>query len=377
MNDLEDLVFPVDLAGVPKELLVRMAREIGMEPDGTVPQLASQLWTHVRQTRRTDLLSMVLDYVFAGKIGVSWYRPTSRDVVARVVDHLAGKQGGTDYYNGVIELDLQDLEDGRAYIIGAARGFLGGENVHVVRLLTKVRETKEVEGLYVRRRSITAMATLVVNPSQGYVELRAGSTAVPRVVSRVAELLRVPDSELQPQLIAPFAELAEMVADRLQGHLVGTVSKPDTYIGNLTEEQLDALLEVLEAVSDAIADPEGTDLTQVIIDARPRLLGVSDPSSVPLPALLLSGFQTIGLRTDRESDARVGPLYQLLRPALQHHGGFIRFPVEDPPGRIEWHTIRLGVTTNSVAFHTKASEAAVRKVRTVLFDLESELGRAR
>ncbi|MGX7835797.1 hypothetical protein ACWKSR_11665, partial [Campylobacter fetus subsp. venerealis] len=63
-------------------------------------------------------------------------------------------------------------------------------------------------------------------------------------------------------------------------------------------------------------------------------------------------------------ELRGQPLYDFLRPYLQHQTGFIRFPFREPEtGTVEEYTIRVGLRVNSIYFVTPATENVMNYVR--------------
>ncbi len=369
MNRAEDLIYPRDLLGMPREVLDVIVRRLNLDEnvEGTVPGLATQIWRYVNETNDVSPLTSMLDRVFAGRIGLAWYRPRNIQIITGAERRL--REGRTNFYDTRINWNAGDLNSGHAMVVGAAQTEMAGQEVTIVRLVAKLRDERVTDGLSFERKPVIILASLVLNPAHGCIEIRANSEAVPKLIERISVLLGIPETEMRPELIAPFAERAEEVADQLGGRLVSTRSRPDTIIQQMQPSQVEAVVEILGAVDQAISDPDSIDLPSVIVSARERLSLGGAYADLPLSTLVLANFQSIGMTAEENRDAREGPLYQFARPGIHHHGGYIRFPVL-LGNRTDQHTIRLGATTNSVAFITKADEYAIARVRQVLFELE-------
>lgn len=369
MNRPEDLIFPHDTIRLPKSTLADLCREYGLETmSDTVGDYNQAIWRYINTTNDQSPLSRVLNRVFAGQIAVVWFKPDDPGVVGRAAQML--RSGRTNYFEHVINIPIQDMRDDRAYVVGAARVPLAGDTVDMVRLRTRSGMTRESDGIEVYWRPTVSTATMIFNVHEGYIELRSNSGTVPRVLDRVEPIIGIPGTVLRPQLIAPFAENLEKVADKLGGTAFRTDSRLDGFLSRITREQIEAVMGILDAVSAAIRDPDAVDLEEEIDEFRERLVGDVDLTSVPLSVLMLAGFQQIGVTADAGRDVREAAFYRLTRESMHHHGGYISFPVTEEDGSTKEHTIRLGATTNSVAFSTKSTEAAIKRVRTVLFDLD-------
>lgn len=364
-NQPEDLIFPSDTIRLPKSTLSRLCREYQLEVHrDTASDYNRALWTYIHQTNDRGPLASVLEEVWAGQTAVVWYKPPERTVVEAAVARL--REGATDYFAQPIIVPVEQMADDQAYVIGACHAVLAGEQVTVVRLRARSGFSRSSDGINVTWEPTIGMATVILNTARGYIELRASSGLVPRLLARLETLFGIPETEMRPELIAPFARQTEQVADWLDGRAVRTNSRPDVILREITPEQRQAVLRILDAVSDAIAQPGEVSLDDVIAEVRESLVGPIDLTSVPLSVLMIAGFEQIGLTAEEGRDIREGPLYHALRERIEHYGGFVRFPVNEVDGNVRWHTIRLGYTTNSVAFSTKATEAAIKKVREVL-----------
>lgn len=371
MNRPENLVFPHDTIRLPKSVLADLCREFDLEVQAdNLAEYNQAIWRYITSTNDQSPISRVLNRVFAGQTAVVWFRPDDPDVVRRAADML--RAGRTNYFEGIMTVPVDEMEEDRAYVLGATRATLGGASVELVRLRTKSGRTRESDGMNVYWRPAVSTATMIFNVEEGYIELRSNSATVPRVLDRVEPIIGIPETVLKRQLIAPFAENLERVADELGGNAIRADSRPDAFLRRITPEQVEAVMGILDVVSAAIRDPDAIDLEDEIAEFRERLIGDVDLTTVPLSVLMLAGFQQIGVIADTGRDVREAALYRLTRESIHHHGGYISFPVEEEDGSRQEHTIRLGATTNSVAFSTKATEAAIRKVRTVLFRLDRE-----
>ena len=371
VNRPENLIFPHDTIRLPKSVLADLCREYELEVGSdNLGGYNQAIWRYINSTNDQGPLSLVLNRIFAGQIAVVWFRPSDPGLVRRAAEML--RRGRTNYFERVINIPAEEMDEDRAYVVGAARATLAGETVELVRLRTRAGLTRESDGIEVYWRPTISTATMIFNTEGGYIELRSNSASVPRVLDRIEPIIGIPETVLKPQLIAPFAENLEQVADALGGTAIRADSRPDAFLRRITPEQVQAVMGILDAVSSALRDPDAIDLEDEIDQFRERLVGDVDLTAVPLSVLMLAGFQQIGVTADSGRDVREAAFYQLMRESVHHHGGYISFPVTEDDGSRRDHTIRLGATTNSVAFSTKATEAAIRTVRRVLFDLDEE-----
>jgi hypothetical protein len=370
VNRPEDLVFPADVYGLPKDTLSNIARGLSLKQTGNSMELTNRIVDYVKNNNSTEPYSWSLNRIFAGRIAVSWFKPSGPTDIDNLISELERK----GHFEGVAPVDPDEAEIDRIHILGAAKANMAGEDIVLVRAQLKVREAKGTYGTQLATRPIVFLSTLLLNSERNYLEMRASSAASGRFADYISNMMGIPLDELRPHLIAPFAERIEEVADRLGGIVSGTVSKPDTFLENLIEDQVEAILDALDAVGVYLgSDPDDgypeVELETVLRTTRERLTTELDFTGVPFSSIMLAGLQTIGMKAE-DGDARKGALYKFARPGVQHHGGFIRFPTEESSDTKDWHSIRLGTTTNSVSFNSKTSESAIKKVRDVILHLD-------
>ena len=145
-------------------------------------------------------------------------------------------------------------------------------------------------------------------------------------------------------------------ADDLGGQLVETSAKPVEFASAFSTTDASTIAVMLKALEQFFADDDADALVDALrpIGTLTESLGVTNP----LAALVLYGLDKVGL-SGRDQDLRVQPLYEMLAPHLQHRQGFIRLKISD-----EEYTVRIGLTTHSVFFPSKATEPVIEFVRS-------------
>lgn len=144
-------------------------------------------------------------------------------------------------------------------------------------------------------------------------------------------------------LLAPFGNNVENFADALNGKLIDATSKPELLLENFTEEQAQAVVDILIALENYFEEDDIEQLQTCLQDANIKF--GAHIATVPFRALILTGMEKVGMGSLRE--LRGMPLYDCFKPFLQHQGGYITFPFTHA-GIQRAYTIRVGLTTNSI-----------------------------
>lgn len=159
--------------------------------------------------------------------------------------------------------------------------------------------------------------------------------------------------------MAPFADNVGELADSLGGTLNETVAKPEFILENLTEDQVKAIVNILQALDSYFIE---SDINILDDELRQANEAFGDHLlAVPFAATIISGMEKLGIGVS-DGDVRSLALYDYVRPYLQHQGGFIKFKALENGVEKEF-TIRVGLTTNSIYFNTPATENVLKFVR--------------
>jgi len=159
--------------------------------------------------------------------------------------------------------------------------------------------------------------------------------------------------------MAPYGNNIERIADALDGEFIDTTAKPELLLEELTPEQSNAVLRILQALDGYFEDDDITSLEQGLNEARTEL--GEDAQDIPFTALVLAGLEKVGFGVS-DKDLRSSQLYNYFRGYMQHQGGDISFSCREK-FIDKKYTIQVGITTNSIFFKRRATENAVRYVR--------------
>ena len=209
-------------------------------------------------------------------------------------------------------------------------------------------------------RPAPKMCTVYIDEEKGIVEVRAE----PRVAKGIAEtlfsIIRQRAFMEQHEVLAPFGHDVENFADALNGEVIDTSSKPEILLEDFTTEQAEAIVDILSALDEYFSEEDIVTL-QSNLTAANEVFGDS-LLETPFTAVILAGLQKVSMGSDKE--LRGQPLYDFLRPYLQHQTGFIRFPFpQDTEDEGESYTIRVGLKANSIVFVSPATEEVINFVR--------------
>lgn len=363
-----DLVFPEDIAKLPASmieeacLLADIPYSSGASGDAIYSILNSQIPGDLELKVR--VYELIKNKIFASRRGITWHRLPEGigdlDIEAAFRDQM-----GITPFEAIIPRDPNNL-DGTAKVMGACR--YGDARRYLIRLMVKVRVQKFYAGPRVENRAIGGTITAILDLDNRLLEIRDDPKYSARILRELSQVVTGvhTGSIISPriaELLEPFGGNVEDFADNLEGRLISTDSKPEfDFEEELTAEQITAVSNVLIAVNDFF-DTNNYEILQAKLDeSKANLTGFED---VPFLAILLAGMEKLGLSVRDVADVRTQPLLNALKPHLQYQGGFIKFPVNEN-GVTEYHTIRIGLQTNSISFRTFATENAIEKVRRAL-----------
>ncbi|MHB8124468.1 MAG: hypothetical protein ACYDEJ_02290 [Desulfitobacteriaceae bacterium] len=363
-----DLIFPEDVAKLPSSMIEEacLLADIPFNSSTSGDAIYNILNSQIPGDRdlKVRVYELIKNKIFASRRGITWHR-LPQDVGALDIETAFRDHLGISPFEALIPRDPNNL-NGTAKVMGACR--YGENRRYLIRLMVKVRVQKFYAGPRVENRVIGGTITAILDLDNGILEIRDDpkySTRILRELSQVVTGVHT-GSIISPriaELLDPYGGNVEDFADNLDGRLISTDSKPELdFEEELTSEQITAVSNVLIAVNDFF-DTNDYEILQTKLDeSKASLTGFED---VPFLAILLAGMEKLGLRVRDVADVRTQPLLNALKPHLQYQGGFIKFPVNEN-GVNEYHTIRIGLQTNSISFRTFATENAIEKVRRAL-----------
>lgn len=358
-----DLIFPYDLVRLPRERIEEVCKEFRLPTEGSLTLLADEIYEKLIKDKdknvREAVFQLVGKTIFAGRRAVTWHRlpEKSKDVNLETAFY---KKLGVKPFDHVIERDPESLGSA-AEIIAAAPYYK--DNRYILRFMVKSGINRISTGLRFVYQPVSTIVTAVIDLEQGFLEVRDDPRWTDKVLKVIADLLQdeVEESIVTPWILEPFGGQIDKLADALNGIIIGTDSKPELILEDISEDQFNAVTSVLSAIDAYFEDEDITKLEVSLSECRTALEAFA---GVPFFAVLLAGMKQLGLSMVL-GDVRAQPLFNVLKPHLQQQGGFIRFPVIED-GLEVLHTIRIGLATNSVSFRTYATEKAIEVVRNTV-----------
>lgn len=356
-----DLIFPSDVARLPKQMLQDLSVDAGLPSEGAVTELASRLWAAVQQTGdgRRLYLNNSLSSIYGGRCSIMWltFDPGAECVASR--EDLT-QRFGFDPFETISQpgpeqvgtmprlIGITEVNDGR----------------YLARYVVKTRVGRRVSGYGISEDATLALLTVLVDENQGFVEIRGDRRASDATVRVIQQLFSDGLRLHRTDILNAFNNSIEDLADALNGKLMEAVSKPDALVENLTQDQFRSVVDILQCVGQYLVAGDITAIEETLVATRDALAATdADFTGMPFMAVILAGMQKLNLASV-DQDLRMQPLYSYLGPVLQHQGGYIVFPVQKE-GDAEY-TIRVGIQANTIAFYTPATEAALDRVRTVI-----------
>lgn len=355
MHTIQNISTIKDLVGLPKDTLKQICTNMNMSSDGTVNDLANRIWERIREKRdlQNEALEFVKNRILAGKTSITWYRTTTGDSLRGAKQLIIDNHGFNPFKHFVIP-PIDDLTS-EPVLIGAANG--DTENEYYLRFIYK---SGVIRDYYRDMISIpkTKICTIYINEENGIVEIRDEPKIAKQVASSLFALIRQSAFMEEHRVLAPFGYDVERLADRLDGEVIDTSSKPEYLLDDFTQEQAEAIVDILSALDEFFAN-EDIDILQDNLLRAQEVFG-ENLLETPFTAIILAGLQKVSMGSDRE--LRGQPLYDFLRPYLQHQSGFIRFTYPDN-GVFQTYTIRVGLKANSIVFVSNATEEVINFVR--------------
>ncbi|PGS73065.1 hypothetical protein COC69_24045 [Bacillus cereus] len=355
MNTVQNLAMIKDLVSLPKDLLKEICTDSNLPTEGTTKDLAGRIWGMIREDSelQNTALESVKDKIIAGKSSVTWYSTTNENLIGSKELIIRNNPRFNPFEQVVIP--QQDAITSTPVLIGAADG--EGEHEYFLRFIYKYGVGFD----YYRDMTTfpkTRACTAYINEDRGIVEVRAEPKVANEIASTIFTLINQRTFMEPVRVLAPFGNDVEVFADELEGEVIDTSSKPEYLLENFSNEQAEATVDILGALDDFFA----TDDIEVLQENLVRAQDVFGENllETPFTAIILAGLQKVSMGSDKE--LRGQPLYDFLRPYLQHQSGFIRFNCPEN-GIMQSYTIRVGLRANSIYFVSSASESVINYIR--------------
>lgn len=358
MLTIPNIVLLNDIIRLPKEILQEVSADLGLDTEGTIPELAENIWDAINSDSGMQCTAFGprSHKILCGKkISVTWYRLFGGGSLVGIKNTIISNCG-FDPFEKVNIPPVGELSS-TPVLVSAALG--ENSNEYYLRYIYKSGVSKYFYGTSFELRPNYDVKTVYINEATGCIEVRTDSKSSGKFATSLARLTKQEISTEQVNIMAPFGNNIEQIADALQGKLIDTIAKPELLLEDFTQEQGNAIVGILAGL-DAYFELGDSDIIQEKLAAAKAIF---DTDFVPIPftALILNGLEKVGMGvTDR--DLRGLPLYDFLKPHLQHQGGFVQFQFPED-GVMQNHTIRVGLQANSVYFMTPATEHVIAYVR--------------
>lgn len=352
MNTKEDIVFFPDILKLPKSTLKELCTDFKLDTAGTSYDLASRLWDFVDNGNR-NTLKQSEDRLLAGKSSVTWFKIDNQEALTCFKESL--QQLPENPFKNIQHITASELTS-EPRVIAAAQG---NDGDILLRYAYSSGNRRSVNGTEVTLVPKSEITTVYFNTTKNFIEIRTDPRNAIKVASSISETINEEVKVVQTQILAPFGNDVEKIANALNGELIDATSTPDLVFDDFNQQQTAAVLNILNALNEFFDEENEAELVDSLKSASDTF--GEHLLTAPFTALILNGMEKVGLRVN-EGDLRGQPLYDTLRPFLQHQGGYIKF--NHPVNGIEKSfTVRVGLTTDSIYFTTPATEDVIQYVR--------------
>ncbi|CEP67907.1 Uncharacterized [Moorella glycerini] len=357
MLTIQNVALLNDIIQLPKDNLQEICTNLDLSRDGSSTDLAEKIWLAICDNREKQnrILEPYKNRILCGKTSITWFKLSPGGSLKGAKEKIIKNCG----FNPFETINIPPPEElsGTPVLISGAIG--ANENEYYLRFIYKSGVSRLFYGAKLDLRPKSAVKTIYINEEKGCIEVRADGKAAGKFASSFARLINQEISLEPTNILAPFGGNIEEIADAIGGELIDAVGKPELLLQDFTTDQANAVVDILTALDNYFED-EDIDKLQESLEASKALLGDEFPA-IPFTALILNGLEKVGLGVS-DRDLRGLPLYDYLKPHLQHQGGFIRFSFPEN-GLMQSFTIRVGFHTNSIYFITPATENAIEHVR--------------
>lgn len=358
MLRLQDILYLSDFTRLPKSLLKDICTELNMESNGSLHDLGEKIYNRLENNSNT-IIEMCADQIFCGKTAATWYKFDQGCLGdLNSLQSIITKNLGFNPFK-VVKLPPKEELSTQPQIIS---GVVGQQNDCFLRFVVKNGIRRDYYGSKSEAVVQPEIITAYIDINNGIIEVRTDSKKANKVAESFVRAINQTISLNHSTLLAPFGNNVENFADALNGKLIDATSKPELLLENFTEEQAQAVVDILIALENYFEEDDIEQLQTCLQDANIKF--GAHIATVPFRALILTGMEKVGMGSLRE--LRGMPLYDCFKPFLQHQGGYITFPFTHA-GIQRAYTIRVGLTTNSIYFSTPANEEILRFVRERLF----------
>jgi len=350
-----------DLISLPKPQLKDICIDLGLSEKGSVDELCDRIWQHISPNSELQIqaLGKSKEYLLGGKTSITWFTFDEEltGLKNKIVEELK-----EDIFNKMVVPSGESITADPVIFSGAIGN---SADEYYIRFIQRIGNTRNVYVNQISYRPRTATTTVYFDERKKFLEVRAEPKRANKIAQSIARLLKQQISMEQVKVAAPYGYSAERIADALNGELFDAKAKPELLLENFNEEHAAAVVEILRAI-DNYFDNEDIGALSSSLESTKEKFG-EEYLKVPFAALIVNGLDKIGMGVS-ERDLRGMPFYDYFKPHLQPQGGYIRFPqVKD--GLTTYHTIRIGLTTNSVQFVTPATESVIGYVRNCLVSI--------
>lgn len=356
MLTVQNIALMNDIIHLSKESLQEISADLDLPTDCSTTELAERVWSTIKDDPQLQIraLESYRHAILGGKTSVTWYSLPDGNLTG-AKDLIIENCG----FNPFETLRIPPAEEltSTPILICAAQG--DSESEYFLRFMYKSGVTRHFHGTQMELRPNSSIKTIYVNEETGCIEIRTDAKSAGKFAGRLARLIRQQITITQTDIMAPFGHNIERIADALNGELIDAVAKPELLLENFTQDQADAVVTILSAL-DTYFEENDLDILQERLGQARSLFG-DELVAIPFTALILNGLEKVGLGVSGR-DLRGLPLYDFLKPHLQHQGGFIQFEIPED-GIMQSYTIRIGLKANSVYFMTPATENAIKYVR--------------
>lgn len=362
MLKYQDIVYISDLINLPKSILQDIGNKLNLSNINlNVMDIALEIYNKCNNNDEIwdKVISLARSYIFAGRTSVCWYRINKTDAEKTILQTIIDRIGFNPLHQKNPQINYENLPT-TPQIIG---GIQLDERKYLLRLIFSSGTRTVFNGLSPETQKITSFMNAIIDEDKNYIEIR-GSDRLARKIADYFE--NVLSSVIEPlerkNIIAPFGNNIEQLADLLNGKLVEIISIPEEILSELTAEEADAIGNILIAIDEYFTSGDLGNLEKTLQASRAYF----SEKAVPFTAIVLAGMSRLGMAADNE--LRSQPLFSMLQPYLQYQGGFLKFPLEED-GIRKYYTIKVGVRTNTIYFVTPSTEECIKYVRDKILSL--------
>lgn len=353
MHQITDIVFFPDILKLPKSTLKETCTDMGLDTSGTAFDLATRVWDTINTGDR-DTLGPCRNRLLAGKTSVTWFKIENEGALRGFKELLEGlTRSPFEHINEVMPSDVTS----EPVLIAASLG--NNDDEIYLRYMYNSGNRREVNGTSVHIVPKCEVTTVFINLQTDIIEVRTDSRSANNIASHIARLIGQQVTLEQKRILAPYGNNVELIANALRGELIDATSTPEFIFEDFNEQHTKAIIDILNALNNFFDEEDEAELVNNLRQSS-QIFG-EHLLTTPFVALILNGMERVGLRVN-EGDLRGRPLYDTLRPYLQHQGGFIKF--NHPVNGVEKSfTVRVGLTSDSIYFTTPATEEVIEFVR--------------